>query len=139
MRDFFAAFGGPDEARLRELLHEQAVWHYPGTSPIAGDWPGVTGLLTGIRAIAMQLGDGHNGFELLDVLANEHGAVTIHRDYYQGPGNHFDQRFAVYARIEHGRITEAWEIPFDLPESDRYFGQQARAILGRRPASKPKN
>jgi ketosteroid isomerase-like protein len=135
LRDFFRAFGTADEARLGELLTQDFVWHFPGYSPIGGDWRGVEGLLAGIRAIAMTLGDGHNGFELLEVMANEHSAVSVHRDFYEGPDNHFDMRFVIHARIEDGRMAEVWEIPFDLHESDRYFGQQGGLIAWRIAAS----
>jgi ketosteroid isomerase-like protein len=134
LRDFFEAFGAADEGRLRELLTEDFVWHFPGNSPIGGDWRGVEGLLTGIRAIAMTLGDGHNGFELLEVMANEDSAVSIHRDFYEGPDNHFDMRFVIHARMEGGKMAEVWEIPFDLHESDRYFGQQG-GLIARRTAT----
>ena len=131
IREFFAAFGAADAARLQAVTTPDLVRHFPGTSPIAGDWRGVDGLLSGIRAIAMALGDGHAGFELLDLFANERGAVSVHRDFYTGPGNHFDQRFITYYRLDGGRIAEAWETPFDQRESDRYFGQQAGVIVQR--------
>ncbi len=131
VREFFAAFGAADPDRLRAVTTPELVWHFPGTSPIAGDWRGVDGLPHGIRAIAMTLGDGHAGFELLDLFANAGGAVSVHRDFYEGPGNHFDQRFVTYYRMEGGRIAEAWETPFDQRESDRYFGRQAGEIVRR--------
>jgi ketosteroid isomerase-like protein len=135
IRDFFTAFGTADAARLGALMTDDFVWHFPGSSPISGDWHGVDGLLTGIRAIAMTLGDGHNGFELLQVTANEQCAISVHRDYYDGPNNHFDLRFVIYVRMEQGKIAEAWEIPFDLHESDRYFGTQAGVITRRHAAA----
>lgn len=131
LRDFFVAFGAADRNRLAQLLTADFVWHFPGTSAIAGDWRGVDGLLGGIRGIAMTLGDGHNGFELLDVLATDHSAVTLHRDYYRGPGNHFDLRFVIYVRVEGGKMAEAWELPFDPHESDRYHNRQAGALAQR--------
>ena len=137
IRDFFAAFGTADAEKLRGLTKPEFVWHFPGNSAISGDWVGVDGLLTGIRAIAMTLGDGHNGFELLHVTANEQCALSVHRDYYQGPDNHFDMRFVIYVRMEHGKMAEAWEIPFDLVESDRYFGTQAGVIARRLAAATP--
>lgn len=33
VRDFFAAFGTADAARMRELIREDLVWHFPGDSP----------------------------------------------------------------------------------------------------------
>jgi uncharacterized protein len=128
MRDFFDAFGAADRDRLSELMAPELVWHFPGHSPISGDWEGVDGLLTGIRAIAMALGRGNNGFELLEVLAGENCAVTIHRDFYTGHDNHLDLRYALYVRIENGKMAEVWELPFDQPENDRYYAVQAAAL-----------
>lgn len=51
MREFFAAFGAADRDRLGELRAADLVWHFPGHSPISGDWHGVDGLVDGIRAI----------------------------------------------------------------------------------------
>jgi ketosteroid isomerase-like protein len=128
MRDFFDAFGAADRERLSRLMAPDLVWHFPGQSPISGEWKGVDGLLTGIRAIAMTLGRGNNGFELLRVLAGEDCAVTIHRDFYTGDDNHLDLRYALYVRIEDGKLAEVWEVPFDQAENDRYMAVQAAAL-----------
>jgi ketosteroid isomerase-like protein len=128
MRDFFDAFGAADRDRLGELMAPDLVWHFPGHSPISGDWKGVDGLLSGIRAIAMTLGRGNNGFELLQVLAGEDCAVTLHRDFYTGDDNHLDLLYALYVRIENGRMVEVWEIPFDQADNDRYYAGQAAAL-----------
>jgi uncharacterized protein len=128
MRDFFDAFGAADRDRLAELMAPDLVWHFPGHSPISGDWHGVDGILTGIRAIAMSLGRGQNGFELLHVLAGEACAVTIHRDFYTGDDNHLDLHYALYVRFDDGKIAEIWEIPFDQAENDRYLAVQAAAL-----------
>jgi ketosteroid isomerase-like protein len=87
IRDFFDAFGTADAARIQQLVSDNLIWHFPGNSPIAGDWKGVDGVLNGIRAIAMALRDGKGGFELLEVTANEHCALSVHRDFYDGPDN----------------------------------------------------
>jgi uncharacterized protein len=128
MRDFFDAFGAADRERLGELMAPGLVWHFPGQSPISGEWIGVDGLLSGIRAIAMTLGRGNNGFELLQVLAGEDCAVTVHRDFYTADDNHLDLLYALYVRIESGRMVEVWEIPFDQSENDRYYAVQAAAL-----------
>jgi uncharacterized protein len=135
MRDFFDAFGAADRDRLAELMAPDVVWHFPGHSPISGDWHGVDGILTGIRAIAMSLGRGQNGFELLHVLAGEACAVTIHRDFYTGDDNHLDLRYALYVRFDDGKMAEIWEIPFDQAENDRYLAVQAAALARSTPPS----
>jgi uncharacterized protein len=125
MREFFDAFGGPDRDRLAALMTPDVVWHFPGTSAIAGDWHGVDGLLYGIRQIAMVLGLGNIRFELLHVYADDESAVTVHRDFYVGEDNELDLRFVLYVRMRDGRMAEVWEVPFDQYESDRYMGRQS--------------
>lgn len=128
LRDFFDAFGTADRERLAELITADMVWHFPGHSPISGDWQGVDGLLAGIRATAMALGRGSNGFELLHVYADDTSAVTIHRDYYTADDNHLDLRYVLHVRMSGGKMAEVWEIPFDQAENDRYMAVQARNL-----------
>jgi ketosteroid isomerase-like protein len=128
LRDFFAAFGTADRQRLAELTTPDMVWHFPDNSPISGDWQGIEGLLGGIRATAMALGRGHNGFEPLHVYADDTTAVTIHRDYYTGDDNTLDLRYVLHVRMDAGKMAEVWEIPFDQAENDRYMAVQARNL-----------
>jgi ketosteroid isomerase-like protein len=128
LREFYDAFGAADRERLSAMVAPDFVWHFPGTSPISGDWRGVEGLLHGIREIAMAMGQGHNGFELLHVASGDGFALTVHRDTYTGKGNHLDLRYALYVHIADGRMTEVWEIPFDQAENDRYYGTQGAAL-----------
>ena len=128
LREFYDAFGAADRDRLGRLLAPDVVWHFPGTSPISGDWVGVDGLLGGIRAVAMAMGQGRNSFELLHVTGGAGFAITVHRDTYSGEGNHLDLRYALYCRIVDGRIVEVFEVPFDQAENDRYFAVQAAAL-----------
>jgi uncharacterized protein len=125
---FFAAFGAADRDAVRDCVTDRFVWHFPGTSAYAGDYHGADGLLDGIRSIAMTLGRGALGFELLHVLAGDDVAVTVHRDYYTGSGNHLDLRYVLFVRIAEGRMDEVWEIPFDQAENDRYVAVQAAAL-----------
>jgi uncharacterized protein len=131
MRDFFAAFGNADRARLGKLMSPDLVWHFPGTSAIAGTWRGVDGLLDGIRAIAISLGRANNRFELLHVTAGDEFAITVHRDFYTADDNHLDLRYVLYVRIEDGHMREVWEVPFDQAENDRYYGVQSAALARR--------
>ena len=128
LRRFFAAFGAPDLDELGACVTSDLVWHFPGTSPISGDWRGLSGVLTGIREIAMALCGGRNGFELLHVFAGDDCAISIHRDFYTGDDNHLDLRYLLYARMVGGRIAEVWEVPFDQAENDRYYAVQAAQL-----------
>lgn len=131
LRDFFEAFGAADGDRLARLVTPDLVWHFPGSSPISGDWRGIDGLLNGIRATAMALGQGDNGFELLHVYADDDSAVTVHRDYFTGEGNRLDLRYVLFVRVEDSKMAEVWEVPFDQAENDRYFAVQAGSLARR--------
>ena len=128
MRRFFAAFGTADRDELADCVTDDFRYHFPGTSAYAGDFDGIEGLLSGVRTVAMTLGRGHNGFELLHVLADDTCAVTIHRDYYTGDDNHLDLRYVLFIDIVDGRMSEVWEIPFDQAENDRYVSVQAATL-----------
>jgi ketosteroid isomerase-like protein len=125
LRRFFAAFAAGDRDAVRDCVTERFAWRFPGMSAYAGDFHGVDGLFDGIRSVAITLGRGMLGFELLHVFADDDAAVTVHRDYYTGTGNHLDLRYVLFVRIVDGRMDEVWEIPFDQAENDRYVGVQA--------------
>lgn len=131
LRRFFAAFGEPDLDTLGACVTSDLVWHLPGNSPISGDWRGLSGVLSGIREIAMRLGGGHNGFELQHVFADDDCAISIHRDFYTGDNNHLDLRYLLYVRMAGGRMAEVWEVPFDQAEHDRYYAVQAAQLAQR--------
>lgn len=128
---FFAAFAAGDQEAIGGMIAEDMVWSFPGDSPIAGDWVGVDGLVNGIRATAMRLGDGKHGFELLRVYSNEDGAISIHRDFYTGDDGAFDLRYLIVFTIEDGVITRAEEIPSDQFVSDRYWNWRAAEVAKR--------
>ena len=128
LRRFFASFGADERDAVRECVTDRFVWHFPGTSAYAGDYHGADGLLDGLRSVAMTLGQGMAGFELLHVFADDEVAVTVHRDYYTGTGNHLDLRYVLFVRIAGGRMDEVWEIPFDQAENDRYVAVQTAAL-----------
>ena len=77
VRRGFDAFATGDVNMLRELLHQDSVWHAPGRNPVAGDHQGVEAIL-GFFARTMELTGGTFRVELHDVLANDEHAVAIY-------------------------------------------------------------
>ena len=65
------------------------------------------------------------------MTANEHCALSVHRDFYDGPDNHLNLRYVLYIRMEDSKMAEVWEIPFDLHENDRFNNKQAGAMAKR--------
>lgn len=131
MKKMFEVFGKADPQEMLEVFHEDIVWHLPGKSVIGGEWKGIDGIINGIRANAMKYGraeEGLYGFEPLQYFGNEEYGVSVHRDFYKGDDNSFNMQFMILAKIEGGRITELWELPFDLYENDRFWAKQQQIM-----------
>ncbi len=128
VRDFFDSVAVGDMDTFRSTLTSDIVWHMVGKSPLAGDWKGPDGILNGISALVFRLGGGKYSSDLLQVFANDTHAISISRDYYRGEENPFDLKMMLYFKIEDSRITEVWEVPFDLYEFDRFFSTQQERL-----------
>ncbi len=72
----YAAFANRDMATLRDVFAEDAVWHFPGRSPLAGDHRGVDAILQFLGKL-MQLSGGTFKVEARDVLVSDRHAVAL--------------------------------------------------------------
>jgi uncharacterized protein len=114
------AFGRGDIAALQELIAEDAVWHVPGRSSVAGSYTGQAEIF-GFFGKVMALTDGTFAVARQDTLASEtHGLnwdlVTARRG-----GASLSTPLALLVRFRDGRIVEAWDLVFDLAAWDAFF------------------
>lgn len=105
VRDLFAAFDRGDVGAVVEAFAEDAVWHVPGRSALAGDHRGREAIL-GFLGKAIELGRGTLSLELLDVLASDTRAAQWRRLFAERDGRRIDVVEAIVHRIEGGRIVE---------------------------------
>ena len=120
VRRGFDAFATGDVNMLRELLHQDAVWHAPGRNPVAGDHQGVEAIL-GFFARTMELTGGTFGVELHDVVANDEHAVAIYVSRGQREGRTLDSKNVLVSHIRNGRLTEAWQLSQDQYAADEFL------------------
>jgi uncharacterized protein len=110
-------YAGGDVEAVAALLHDDVVWHVPGTSPIAGDHAGRASVIayferrreladhTFVMHPKGALEDGDAVVQLVD------GEATI------GGEPRTWSTAGVY-RVEDGRIREVWLVPLDLAAFD---------------------
>jgi ketosteroid isomerase-like protein len=120
VRKGFEAFQKGDLAAFDSLLAEDCVWHVPGRGQLSGDKKGRQATVEYYGKLG-ELTNGTVKVDLHDVVANEEHVVALHRVTAQRGGRSFETTEAIVFHLEGGRITEAWEHPFNIYEQDELF------------------
>ena len=78
VRRIMEAFADKEGFALRNAFAEDAVWHVPGSSAMAGDYRGRDEIVTFLRRTAELTGGTHR-VELLWVVADDEHTVAVYR------------------------------------------------------------
>jgi uncharacterized protein len=121
LRDGYEAFARADLEALRAFLAEDIVWHFPGTSPMAGEYKGHEAVFGFFMRVFEETG-GTFKVEVRDVLANDiHGIAIVHVSGERN-GASLDQDQVHLAHINaEGRATEFWNMPQDVRAVDAFW------------------
>jgi ketosteroid isomerase-like protein len=121
LRNGYSAFANADLEALREFLAEDIVWHFPGSSPMAGDYRGHEEVFAFFMNVFEQTG-GTFKVELRDVIANDqHGVAMVHvTGERNGATIDSDQVHVAHLNGE-GRVTEFWNMPEDVRAVDAFW------------------
>ena len=121
VRRGYEAFNTADTGALTELFDENASWHTPGRSPIAGDH-------NGREAVFAQFvrygGETEGTFKatLQRVLTDEDGRVIgIHHNTAERNGRKLDVYCCIVFEIKDGRLIDGWEYFEDLYAWDEFW------------------
>ena len=121
VRRGYEAFNTADMATLTEIFGEDAAWHTPGRSPVAGDH-------VGREAVFAQFGryggDTGGTFKaaLQQLFAGEDGrVVALHHNSGERNGTHLDVDCCIVFEVEDGRITDGRELFADLYAWDGFW------------------
>ena len=121
VRRGYAAFNAGDMATLQELFHENASWHTPGRSPIAGVAKGRDAVFA---QFARYGGDTVGTFKaiLKDVTASESGRVVgIHQNTATRDGRQLDTWCCLAFEFKDGKVIKGEEHFFDLHNWDAFW------------------
>jgi ketosteroid isomerase-like protein len=121
VRETFAASGRGDIDALRHQYFADGIrLHYPGRSPLAGDYDGVAQVL-GFFGWAVELSGGTFRTELHDVVANDEHAVALFTACAGRADRQLEDRIVEIFHIRDGKAAEVWIYPADLYASDEFW------------------
>jgi ketosteroid isomerase-like protein len=121
VRRGYAAFNAADIETLTEVIREDASWHTPGRSPIAGDYRGRDAVFGQFGRYGGET-NGTFRAELLHVTADESGRVVgIHHNSGERNGKQLDTDCCIVFELENGKVVSASEYFFDLHNWDEFW------------------
>jgi ketosteroid isomerase-like protein len=121
VRRGYEAFNAGDMETLTELFDENASWHTPGRSSIAGDHEGRDAAFTQFGRYGGDTG-GTFKAELRYVLADDDGHVVgVHHNSAERDGKQLDVDCALVFEIKDGRVVDGREYFYDLNAWDEFW------------------
>ena len=121
VRRGYEAFNAGDMDTLTELFDENASWHTPGRSSIAGDHEGRDAAFTQFGRYGGDTG-GTFKAELRYVLADDDGHVVgVHHNSAERNGKQLDVDCALVFEIKDGRVVDGREYFYDLNAWDEFW------------------
>ena len=121
VRRGYVAFNAADIDTLTELLSENASWHTPGQSSIAGDH-------IGRDAVFAQFGryggetNGTFKADLKQVFGSDNGrVVAIHHNSGERNGKRLDTDCCIVFEIKNGQMVSGREHFYDLHNWDAFW------------------
>jgi ketosteroid isomerase-like protein len=121
VRRGYEAFNTADIETLTELMDENASWHTPGRSPIAGDYQGRDAVFGQFGRYGGQT-EGSFRAALQHVLAADDGRVVgVHRNTAERDGRRLDVGCCIVFEVRDGRMISGREHFFDLYAWDEFW------------------
>lgn len=120
IRNAYEAFNVGDGATLLDTFDEDIVWHFPGSSKLAGDHVGRDATMAFLGAYG-ESGGGTFHAKLLAVVANDELVAGWANDTAEVDGRVLDVVAVVMFAIRDGKVIEAWHHFADLYAVDAFL------------------
>lgn len=121
VRRGYEAFNSGDMETLTGLFDENATWHTPGRSPIAGDHEGREAAFAQFGRYGGDTG-GTFKAELQYLLEDDDGRVVgVHHNSAERDGKHLDVDCCLVFELKDGRVTDGREFFYDLNAWDEFW------------------
>jgi uncharacterized protein len=119
VRAGYDAFNQADIPALIDLFDDNIVWHFPGSSKLAGDHKGRDATL-GVLGAYGEAAGGTLKANVIDVMASEDHVTGVANDTASHNGKRLDVRSTVVFSMRDGKVTEAWHYIDDLASLDAF-------------------
>ena len=121
VRRGYQAFNQADIATLTEIMDENASWHTPGRSPIAGHYQGRDAVFAQFGRYGGDTGGSFKA-ELKQVFTSADGRVIgLHHNSGVRNGKQLDTDCCIVFEVEGGRMISGREYFFDLGNWDEFW------------------
>jgi len=120
IRDGYAAFNRGDVPALVELFDENIVWHFPGTSKLAGEHIGRDAVLAMLGEYGAASG-GTLQATPIDVMASDDHVAGWARDTATAKGRTLDIDSSVIFTMRDGKVTECLHLVHDQAALDAFL------------------
>jgi ketosteroid isomerase-like protein len=121
IRRLFDAFRDANVDQIREMIPEDAAWHFPGRrGKLAGTHQGRDAIFHFLLDVQALTGNTFH-LDLLDVIANDRWAIALFRGHGRRDGKTLDNPTCLRIDFREGRIHEIWEFVWDLFEVDDFW------------------
>jgi ketosteroid isomerase-like protein len=121
IRRGYHAFNTADMKTLTELFDENASWHTPGRSFLAGDRKGREAVFAYFGRLGQETG-GTFKAKLLHVLADDDRRVVgIHQNTAERGGKRLDIGCCIVFEFKNGRVIDGREHIYDLYALDEFW------------------
>ena len=124
VRQIFDAFARKQGFSLRDCFAEDAVWHVPGESVMAGTYRGRSEIFRFLTRLP-KLTDGTYGSRLIDVLASDERAAALYRAFGEREGRSLDIDQLLLFTIRDGLVTEVLALPNDPAAFEEFWAREA--------------
>lgn len=121
VRAGYDAFNQVDIPALIDLFDENIVWHFPGSSKLAGDHKGRDATL-GVLGAYGEAAGGTLKANVIDVMASDDHVAGLANDTASHNGKTLDVRSTVVFSMRADKITEAWHYIDDMAAFDAFIG-----------------
>lgn len=116
----YAAFATGDLDTLRDLMSEDAVWHQPGHTSIAGDYAGQERVFGYFGKLAEMTG-GTFKAEPIDILADDDRAVVLQHTTARRDGKVLDAKHVLVFEMRNGKFTDTQVYEADPDQDDTFW------------------
>ncbi|MDZ7291745.1 MAG: nuclear transport factor 2 family protein [candidate division KSB1 bacterium] len=121
VRRGYEAFNSGDMKTLTEIFHENASWHTPGRSSIAGDFKGREATFAQFGRYAGETG-GNFKATLQHVLTSDDGRVVgVHHNSAKRNGKQLEIDCCLVFEFKDGRVIDGREYFYDLNAWDEFW------------------
>jgi ketosteroid isomerase-like protein len=106
VRRLYAAFAAGDAETVRSCFADDAVWHLPGRSPVAGVYRGVDAIFDDFFAVIRAESGGTLQVDLVDVFDGGESVVALQHVTGERPGKRLDILACQLITLRDGKIAE---------------------------------